>query len=86
MFRGLYRWRKYSIIWSHVSRVTLSAVPRMLRPSGWEPKWAAMHFSCAPNGGWSSYLAISSRITSFSVSKSAGRSAGRRMSLSSSTA
>ncbi len=46
----------------------------------------ARHFSSAPNGGWSSYIWISSRITFFSVSKSSSRSEGRRMSASSSTA
>ena len=44
------------------------------------PKCAALHLSSAPNGGWSSYIWISSMITFFSVSKSSSRSDGRMMS------
>ena len=36
----------------------------------------ARHLSSAPNGGWSSYIWISSRITCFSVWKSSSRSDG----------
>jgi hypothetical protein len=61
-------------------------VPSTLRASGWRPKNAARHRSSAPNGGWSSYIRISSRMTSFSVLKSSTRSAGRIIRASSAVA